>query len=223
MLQTTAIRSALRTLFKQKRLPDNPYFFLASVLGAYVDQSPLWRTPDVEIAAAYDLEGGVEVLDAFTKLCRVMEHSAYGLPHVMRLVSKDGTPSRIPVPLSAVLLDLCLPQCCTIFCFWAPAATCYLNVAPSVPFVPLLLPVCWCAVLKLLMGNHCQRARPVYPVCHQPAACSTAAAHEVSCPARTGPPRATQQHPHRLLPIAAMHLPCTCATATRMHTPACIH
>jgi hypothetical protein len=90
LLQTTAIRSALRTLFKQERLPDNPYFFLASVLGAYVDQSPLWHTPDIEIAAAYDLEGGVEVLDAFTKLCRVVEHSAYGLPHMMRLVSKDG-------------------------------------------------------------------------------------------------------------------------------------
>lgn len=30
------------------------------------------------------------MLDAFTKLCRVVEHSAYGLPHVMRLVSKDG-------------------------------------------------------------------------------------------------------------------------------------
>jgi hypothetical protein len=89
-LQTTAIRDALKNLFRQERLPDNPYFFLASVLGAYVDQSPLWKTPATDIAASYDLEGGLEVVDYETKLCRVVEHAAFGLPHVLRLVSKDG-------------------------------------------------------------------------------------------------------------------------------------
>ncbi len=88
--QTSAIREALKNLFREERLPDNPYFFLASVLGAYVDQSPLWKMPATDIAAAYDLEGGVEVVDYDTKLCRVVEHPAFGLPHVLRLVSKDG-------------------------------------------------------------------------------------------------------------------------------------
>ena len=102
--QASALRSALNALFKEERLPDNPYFFLASVLGAYVDQSPLWRTPPSEVAAAYDLEGGVEVHDANACLCRVLERAAYGLPHVLRLVSKDGEDAAPPCA--------CRP-CCT--------------------------------------------------------------------------------------------------------------
>lgn len=36
--QTSAIRSSLKSLFAEPRLPDNPYYLLANVLGAYVDQ-----------------------------------------------------------------------------------------------------------------------------------------------------------------------------------------
>lgn len=41
--QGPALRDALQSLFSEPRLPDNPYFYLASLLAAYVDQSPLWK------------------------------------------------------------------------------------------------------------------------------------------------------------------------------------
>ncbi len=41
--QGPALRDALKSLFSEPRLPDNPYFYLASLLAAYVDQSPLWK------------------------------------------------------------------------------------------------------------------------------------------------------------------------------------
>lgn len=40
------MRDALKALFSEPRLPDNPYYYLANMLGAYVDQSPLWKTSD---------------------------------------------------------------------------------------------------------------------------------------------------------------------------------
>lgn len=67
MPQTTAIRNSLKSLFKEKRLPDNPYYFLANVLGAYVDQSSLWREPAAQLVAVCDLDGGVEVVDATSR------------------------------------------------------------------------------------------------------------------------------------------------------------
>lgn len=50
------MRDALKQLFSEPRLPDNPYFYLANVLNAYVDQSQLWKCPAGDITAAYDLE-----------------------------------------------------------------------------------------------------------------------------------------------------------------------
>lgn len=49
------------------------------------------KVSDASITSAYDVEGQVEVVHPDTKLCR---HSAtpyaHGLPHVLRLVSRDG-------------------------------------------------------------------------------------------------------------------------------------
>lgn len=42
-MQASAVRDALKCLFSEKRLPDNPYYYLANVLAAYVDQSQLWK------------------------------------------------------------------------------------------------------------------------------------------------------------------------------------
>lgn len=38
------------------------------VAGAYVDQSALWKTSDSAILSAYDLEGGLEVVQSDTKV-----------------------------------------------------------------------------------------------------------------------------------------------------------
>lgn len=42
-MQASAVRDALKCLFSEARLPDNPYYYLANVLAAYVDQSQLWK------------------------------------------------------------------------------------------------------------------------------------------------------------------------------------
>ena len=90
--QTSALRGALASLFALPQLPDNPYYFLAQSLSAYLDQSDLWRASDAEIVGPYDLEGGVEVVEPATRACQLGagEADAIGLPHVMRLVSRDG-------------------------------------------------------------------------------------------------------------------------------------
>lgn len=90
--QVSAIRNTLQALFSEARLPDNPYYFLSSVLSAYVDQSALWlEANDEGILSVYEYDGSIDVLDPRTGLCchSGTEH-CYGLPHVLRLVSKDG-------------------------------------------------------------------------------------------------------------------------------------
>jgi hypothetical protein len=87
----TAITDSLKSLFAEPRLPDNPYYYLANSLAAYVDHSDLWRESDLWIAFTLDNEGGIEVVDASTKLSRLASNGqAWGLPHLVRLVSKEG-------------------------------------------------------------------------------------------------------------------------------------
>lgn len=70
---------------------DNPYYYLASSLGAYVDQNELWQLPDIDLVSAFDNEGGLEVADPVTKLCRLAAcGNVCGLPHVLRVVSREG-------------------------------------------------------------------------------------------------------------------------------------
>lgn len=90
-LQADAIRDSLKSLFAEPELPDNPYYYLAAALGAYVDQNPLWSESDVGIISALDNDGGLDVADATSKLCKLAASSCVlGLPHVLRTVSKDG-------------------------------------------------------------------------------------------------------------------------------------
>ncbi|GAX80614.1 hypothetical protein CEUSTIGMA_g8049.t1 [Chlamydomonas eustigma] len=87
----SAVRDCLRGLFSESRLPDNPYLYLANQLGAYIDQSSLWQQSDTNISSSYDSEGVVEVLYPDTKICKHSgTNSCYGLPHVLRLVSKEA-------------------------------------------------------------------------------------------------------------------------------------
>lgn len=91
MLQADAIRDSLKALFSEPLLPDNPYYYLASALGAYVDQSALWSESDVNIISSIDVEGVVDIADAASKLCRLSaSNCVLGLPHVLRAVSKEG-------------------------------------------------------------------------------------------------------------------------------------
>jgi hypothetical protein len=39
-------------------LPDNPYFYLASLLAAYVDQSPLWKQVTARLFLNLWVKGG---------------------------------------------------------------------------------------------------------------------------------------------------------------------
>lgn len=70
----------------------SPYYYLANALGAFVDQSPLWKESDASIAAALDAEaGGLEIADAATRLCGLGSFThAWGLPHIMRIACKEG-------------------------------------------------------------------------------------------------------------------------------------
>jgi hypothetical protein len=91
LAQATAIRDGLKSLFAEPRLPDNPYYYLASALGAYVDQNDLWQESDLSLLTALDSEGGLEVADPSSKLCKLASCSnVWGLPHVLRCVSKEG-------------------------------------------------------------------------------------------------------------------------------------
>lgn len=101
--QADAIRDSLKSLFSEAVLPDNPYYYLASALGAYVDQNALWAENDVSIITAIDNEGGgLDVADAANKLCKLAASSCsvvLGLPHVLRTVSKEGQgPAGLPLP-----------------------------------------------------------------------------------------------------------------------------
>lgn len=53
-------------------------------------QSALWKESDASILSAYELKGSVEVVSEEIRLCRHSECDAFGLPHVLRLVSRDG-------------------------------------------------------------------------------------------------------------------------------------
>jgi hypothetical protein len=93
--QTQALRDALRALFSEPRLPANPYYFLSSVLGAYVDQSPLWKAADGAVLGRVGVDaeddGFPLVLHAGSALCcHTGTPHAVGLPHVLRLVNKHG-------------------------------------------------------------------------------------------------------------------------------------
>ncbi|WIA30633.1 hypothetical protein OEZ86_000711 [Tetradesmus obliquus] len=87
----TAIRDSLKSLFAEPRLPDNPYYYLASALGAYVDQNDLWQESDLSLLTALDNEGGLEVADQSSRLCKLAAcGNVWGLPHMLRCVSKEG-------------------------------------------------------------------------------------------------------------------------------------
>lgn len=89
--QATAIRDSLKSLFAEPRLPDNPYYHLASALGAYVDQNDLWQESDLSLLTALDNEGGLEVADQSSRLCKLAAcGNVWGLPHMLRCVSKEG-------------------------------------------------------------------------------------------------------------------------------------
>lgn len=90
-LQADAIRDSLKSLFSEPELPDNPYYYLAAALGAYVDQNALWSETDVGIISALDNEGGLDVAEASSKLCKLAaSNCVLGLPHVLRTVSNVG-------------------------------------------------------------------------------------------------------------------------------------
>ncbi|GLC57830.1 hypothetical protein PLESTB_001271500 [Pleodorina starrii] len=87
----SALRDALKSLFSEPRLPDNPYYYLAATLAAHVDQSALWKTPAADLLSAYDIEGGLEPLYGDLQLCKIGNFSrCCGLPHVLRVVSREG-------------------------------------------------------------------------------------------------------------------------------------
>ncbi|MEW5304662.1 MAG: hypothetical protein WDW38_009787 [Sanguina aurantia] len=113
-----AIRNALRSLFREPRLPDNPYLYLANNLNAYVDQSRPWLASATEILSSYDADAGLEVLHPLSRLCRLDGGSGcYGLPHVLRAASQAGVDtlhallrdslpdSFFPSPLPVAALD----------------------------------------------------------------------------------------------------------------------
>jgi hypothetical protein len=88
VLQADAVRDSLKSLFSEAALPDNPFYYLAAALGAYVDQNALWSQTDVEVISALDSEAGLDVADASSKLCKLAASSCvWGLPHVLRTVS----------------------------------------------------------------------------------------------------------------------------------------
>ncbi|GLI65138.1 hypothetical protein VaNZ11_008596, partial [Volvox africanus] len=102
----STLRAALQSLFSEPRLPDNPYYYLASTLAAHVDQSQVWTTPAVDLLAAYDVEGGLEPLYGDLQLCKIPNFNhCFGLPHVLRVASREGASF-----LHEVLVNS-LPEC----------------------------------------------------------------------------------------------------------------
>jgi len=56
-----------------------------------VDQNALWAETDVGIISVLDSNGGLDVADAASKLCKLASSNCVlGLPHVLRTVSKEG-------------------------------------------------------------------------------------------------------------------------------------
>jgi len=45
------------------QLPDNPYLYLANQLGAFIDQSYLWKENDMTVLSEYDTDGGITLGD----------------------------------------------------------------------------------------------------------------------------------------------------------------
>lgn len=95
----------------------SPHYYLASALAAHVDQGDLWKASDASIAAAVDADGGAEVLDAATRLCGLSDCThAWGLPHVLRLASREGAHAsrgrRRPAPCGLLLVDLSAWRVC---------------------------------------------------------------------------------------------------------------
>lgn len=114
-LQADAIRDSLKSLFSETELPDNPYYYLAAALGAYVDQNPLWAEPDVNIILKLDQDGGMDVVDAASKLCKLAAAGCVlGLPHVLRAVSKEGVTLRNVVRPSGRAYAILHSMTCTV-------------------------------------------------------------------------------------------------------------
>ena len=85
-----ALSAAMRKLFQQRNLPENPAYFLANVLTAFYDRSPVWTLDGNLILREVDASG-VQVHAGRTKLCTLGEYTgAWGLPHVMRCISVKG-------------------------------------------------------------------------------------------------------------------------------------
>lgn len=56
-----------------------------------MDENVLWNEPDISLVSLFDNEGGLEVADPVTKLCKLASRSnVWGLPHVLRCISKEG-------------------------------------------------------------------------------------------------------------------------------------
>eukprot|EP00878_Enallax_costatus_P029555 GHUV01032063.1.p1 GENE.GHUV01032063.1~~GHUV01032063.1.p1 ORF type:complete len:232 (-),score=35.40 GHUV01032063.1:710-1405(-) len=90
-IQLRQVRSLLFHFVLVAATADNPYYYLASALGAYVDENVLWNEPDILLVSNFDNEGGLEVADPVTKLCKLASNgTVWGLPHVLRCISQEG-------------------------------------------------------------------------------------------------------------------------------------
>jgi hypothetical protein len=85
-----ALQVALRTLLQQPGLPDNPFFFLATVLMAFHDRSATWSEPAEDLV--YRLDAYVPLMkDNYRCICTLSEFpQALGLPHVLRFANPSG-------------------------------------------------------------------------------------------------------------------------------------
>jgi hypothetical protein len=87
---TSALQAALRTLLQQQTLPDNPFFFLATVLLAFHDRSVLWREPAEDLVCRLDANVPL-VKDSVRCICKLSDFPlALGLPHVLRFANSNG-------------------------------------------------------------------------------------------------------------------------------------
>ena len=87
---SSALACALQKLLEQEALPDNPAFFIASVLMAYQDRAPAWSESREDLLGELDINSPT-VHDASRLVCKLAssEH-AWGLPHVVRCLSTQG-------------------------------------------------------------------------------------------------------------------------------------
>jgi hypothetical protein len=85
-----ALRAGLHTLLGQEALPDNPAFFLASVIMAYQDRAPGWSEEAETLLAELDASSPM-VHDASRLVCKLSSSAhAWGLPHVIRAINAQG-------------------------------------------------------------------------------------------------------------------------------------